>query len=108
MSEPIDSMPILPIADMLRDADMAWRLYEDDNREELLGDLACYVRSLVAELRKAAEACALAHQHLDAYGVVSGDNSEVEKANQERVFEATGPFSRAVGHGFVSIYREVQ
>ena len=99
----IESMPILPIRKMLDDAEEAWKIAETDPSWELYGNLACHIRALVDELRKAAGACAIAHQHLDTYGVARG-GSDREIASQEAVFEATGPFARAAGHGFVSIY----
>jgi hypothetical protein len=105
MPEHIDFMPILPIEQMLRDADRGMQvagLYHGP--DTLTGDLACHVLALVAELEKAAEACALAHSHLDTYGVVGVEDDDREKVSQERVFEAVGPFTRAVGHKFVSVY----
>lgn len=111
MGEHIESMPVLPIGQMLKDADVAMEDVENGTviatvPAEFLGDLACHIRALVAELQKASAACALAHQHLDTYGVASGDHTEREVASQEAVFEVTGPFCRAVGHGFAPLYPE--
>jgi hypothetical protein len=107
MGRDIESMPILPIGQMLKDAEEARSLLDRGAvGGGLVEELANHVEALVDELRKASAACALAHQHLDAYGVVSGQHVEREVESQERVFEATGPLCRAVGHGFVPLYPE--
>jgi hypothetical protein len=105
MSQNIESMPILPIAQMAKDAQATLEAVGDSpDANSVVGDLACHVLALVAELEKAAEACALAHNHLDTYGIVNVEDDDREKMSQERVFEAVGPFTRAVGHKFVSVY----
>ena len=107
MGENIESMPILPIKQMLRDAargEQVAGLYHGP--DTLTADLACHVKALVAELEMAAEGCAIAHSHLNTYGVANAPSDDFEKVSQERVFEATGPFSRAVGHRFVSVYSD--
>ncbi len=109
MPEHIESMPILPIRQILRDADDAWKIQEGTHgdhyyRKDLWGDLACHIRALVAALEKATEACAVAYDHMDNYGVVRrGDEEEVN--SRERVFEALGPFVRVDGLRTVSVYR---
>jgi hypothetical protein len=45
----------LPIRQMLLDADAAWTIFEDDMRTRhtmLLGDMACHVRALAAEVER--------------------------------------------------------
>jgi hypothetical protein len=98
------SVEVLPNLTLSVMANQAAEVMKLDQGWGVQGDLACHVLALIEQLRNAAEACVIAYQHLDTFGVVQGDGSEREVSSQNLAFEALRPFCVPVGHSFRSVY----